>query len=460
MRGVPILPHPAAKTRSSDARTCFVVVAVRVFMWILMGPMVGSVWASESPCTVEARIDGAIGPATLDFIRRAESRVQTHQCGSLLLLINTPGGNLQTTRLIVENILASPTPILCLVHPSGGHAGSAGAIILQACHVSGAVEATNIGAATPVSSGGENIPEDLRKKLINDTRSWVEGLARLRGRSEKFARDIVEDAKALSAKEAQQLKAIDVVVKDKEEFLKFAAAQKVRLAKSENVPVSVGPLKTFEQDLRYKIMDLLTHPQVAYLMFMGSLALLYFELTHPGLIAPGVIGGLGLIISLVSMHMLEVTWGAVLLILLGIGLLIGEAFTPGFGILGVGGVVSFFIGSLFLFDPEQSGVVLPLSTILPTVLLMGALIVGVAYMALTVRRKRKGGVLDQVVGLEGRVSQVEKATPTEGYAEVNGEIWKVTCDSPMRVGDHLKIKSHQGLSLRVTLKADEKRSEP
>jgi membrane-bound serine protease (ClpP class) len=406
---------------------------------------------AETPaCHVEVTLDGAIGPASLDLFKRAQDRVKSNRCESLLVLVNTPGGNLQTTRLIVEGILSSPHPVLCLVYPSGGHAGSAGAIIMQACHVAGAIEATNIGAATPVSGGGEAIPDDLRKKLLNDTRSWVEGLAKLRGRSEEFARQIVEDAKAVSATEALRLKAIEHVGANRDEFLKFANGRTVKLPDNKEVKIKTGDAVIFKQDLRYRVMDILMNPQVAYMLFMASLGLLYFEITNPGLIAPGVIGGVGLVLSLVSMHMLDVTWGGVILILVGIAFLIAEAFTAGFGILGVGGVVAFFIGSLFLFDPETTGLVLPLSTILPTTILMGSIMLGIAYLALTSRHRRTHAGFDDIVGGTGVVSEVQPGDGRFGFIEIGGEIWRVTSDAPLAIGQRVKVLSHQGLTLQVT----------
>ncbi|MCB0386256.1 MAG: ATP-dependent Clp protease proteolytic subunit, partial [Bdellovibrionales bacterium] len=255
---------------------------------------VSATWAaedsSESPCTLQMEVTGAIGPGTLDLFQRGIAKAQDRKCTSLLVLINTPGGSLQSTRLIVEEILSSPIPVMCLVHPSGGHAGSAGAIILQACHISGAVEATNIGAATPIASTGQEIPDDLRKKLLNDTRSWVEGLTKLRKRSEKFGQDIILEAKAVSAREALKLGAIDFVGRQKQEFLEFAHGRLTQIKDQQSeTRVAVGPLEVWEPDLRHRLVSFLTDPQTAYMMFMGSLALLYYEITHPGLLVPGVI---------------------------------------------------------------------------------------------------------------------------------------------------------------------------
>lgn len=411
---------------------------------------------AKSACVVEAVVDGEIGLASLDFIRRAKSRAENESCDSILLLVNTPGGNLQTTRLIIEDILNSKIPFLCLIHPSGGHAGSAGAIILQSCHVSGALEATNIGAATPISGSGQSMPEDLRKKILNDTRSWVEGLAKLRGRSEEFAKDIVNDAVAMSATDALKAKAIDFVGSTKEDFLRFSNGRTVQLAENNKITISISDESiadtiVFQQDLRYQVMSLLMSPQVAYLMFMGSLGLLYFEVTHPGMIAPGVIGGVGLVLSLVSLHMLDVTWGGLLLIVVGVAFMIAEAFTAGFGILGVGGIVAFLIGSLFLFDPEQSGYILPLTTVLPTVIFVSLIMLGLAYLALTTRsrRHRIQSTLDDILGHVGVVSEVQPGDGTYGQIDIAGETWRVTSKKPMVVGEKVKVLSNAGFTLQV-----------
>ena len=313
----------------------------------------------SSSCTLELEITGTIGVATLDVYQRAKKRVLKKGCSSLLLLVNTPGGALQTTRMIIEEILNSPFPVLCLVYPSGGHAGSAGAIILQACHVSGAVRATNIGAATPILSTGKDTPKDLRKKIFNDTQSWIEGITKLRKRNEKFSKEIVTEAKAVSASEAFKIGAIDFLVTEKGEFLKNAHGKEVILQDNQKEKVITGDLQVFPLDLRYQLISLLTDPQTAYLIFMGSLGLIYFEITHPGVIVPGVLGGMGLIFSLVSFHKLNVQWGGLALILLGLILMLAEAFVPSFGFLGLGGLMSFVLGSVFLFDP-QSGYFVPL----------------------------------------------------------------------------------------------------
>ena len=405
-----------------------------------------------SSCTVELKISGAIGASTLDIYQRAKEKTIKDSCSSLLLLINTPGGALQTTRLIVENILNSPFPVLCLVHPSGGHAGSAGAIILQACHVSGAMLATNIGAATPILSTGKETPEDLRKKLINDTRSWIEGIAKLRGRNIKFSQEIVTKAKSVSASEAKKIGAIDILAKTKEDFLKQSQNRKVQIKnKEKKVKVKTGTLISYSLDLRYKVISLLTDPQTAYLIFMGSLGLLYFEITHPGAIIPGVLGGIGLIISLMSFHKLDVKWGGLLLLFLGLSFMLAEAFIPSFGFLGVGGALSFVLGSLFLFDP-YSGHKIPLSVIFVVTIALGLFMSLIAYLAFSTRKLKKSGNYDVLLGKEALVVKVNENNNKKAMGEINGELWKVRSKIGLKVNDEVIVTGFRGLVLKVKKK--------
>lgn len=419
-------------------------LTVLFFTFVLMAVAAGA----RAECTLQLKIDGAIGPASLDFLQRGMAKAERDGCGSLLLLVNTPGGSLQTTRLIVEEILNSPLPVLCLVHPQGGHAGSAGAIILQACHVSGAMETTNMGAATPIMATGQEIAEDLRKKMMNDTQAWVEGLAALRGRNKQFAREIVTEAKSVEAQEALKLKAIDAVPKDIEEFLRFAKDRTVQFSQGKTGPVSVGPVADFSQDTRFKVLEVTTDPQFAYLIFMGSLGLLYFELTHPGMILPGVVGGIGLIVSLVSFHKLNVDWAGVLLIVLGLVLMLAEAFMPAFGALGIGGMASFIFGGLLLFKDNPGEMQLPLGLILIPSLVLGAiaLIFGrMAYKSFTGRRRES---LDIYRRGQGVVKEINEAG-TEGLLEILGETWKFKSSERLQVNDQVEIVAQTGLTLRV-----------
>lgn len=411
-----------------------------------------SVFAQEK-CTVGVTIREPIGAATLDYLTRAEKFAAENNCGSIFVRMNTPGGSLQSTRLIIEKILASRVPYLCLISPSGGHAGSAGAIILMACHVSGGVTATNIGAATPILGPGSSgeMPKDLRNKMVNDTVSWLEGIAKLRGRNMQFAKDIVTEAKAVSVDEAVKLKALDFVVNNELEFLNKAKGHKVLVREDKDVGVEVGTVREFEPDLRYQILNFTADPEIAYLLFMGSIALLYAEITHPGLVAPGVIGGIGLILSLIAFHKLDVAWGGLALILLGIGFLIAEVFVTSFGILGVGGIVSFVVGSLLLFDRETTGYTLPWPLIAAVTIVVAGFLLGLGFLALrTVRKRRKDTDFD-LKTKRVRLASVD-STGRTGKVEILGEFWNFISDEELKQTDEVEVLDRQGLTLKIRKK--------
>lgn len=403
---------------------------------------------AQAACTLAVTVNEAISASTLDYLDRAERKAKEQKCDSLFVRMNTPGGNLQTTRMIVEKILASPIPYLCLITPSGGHAGSAGAIILQACHVNGGITATNIGAATPILGNGGEMPEDLRKKMINDTVSWMEGVTKLRGRNLDFSKEIITEAKALSSESAAQQGALDAVVSNETEFLKFAAQRKVTLGEQKEQTVVVGDLREFLPDTRHKVLSFVSDPEFAYMIFMGSLALLYVEITHPGLIAPGVIGGIGLVVSMIAFHKLEVEWGGMALILLGIGFLIAELFLPSFGILGVGGLISVFVGSVLLFDMETSGYTLPLSLIGSVVAVLGVIFLTLGYLALKTLRLKTHDVDAELKEREGTVVTTA-SNGHSGQIQIRGETWNYVSEDSLNVGDIVHVTDRQGLTLNV-----------
>lgn len=409
--------------------------------------------AREVPsCTLEMTLEGTVGPGLYDYIERGFDQAREQECRSILLHINTPGGSLETTRLIVSKILSSPVPVLCLVGPPGGHAGSAGAIILMSCHVAGAEPSTNIGAATPVAGQGAQLPDDLRKKIMEDTKSWVRGLAARRGRNLEFAEKIVTEARALEASEAAKIKAIDVVAFDTARFLDFAEGKVVRMAGDETQAVRIGVRTPFAPDLRHDFLQLVMDPELAYLIFMASLALLYFEITHPGTMVPGVVGGLGLIVSLMSFHKLEVFWGAALLIALGIGLLIAEAFVASFGILGIGGVVALAAGSFLLYDPTVVPGGLPTALILTVTGTLGALMMGLAFLALRTRRLGKAKSEAALFQKSAEVVSLDPPSRRRGMVRVDGELWRFVSRNDVKVGEYVFVEAQEGLTLHIRAK--------
>lgn len=408
----------------------------------------------ESQCLIGVEISGVIGASTLDLVERVKDQAIQEDCVGYLLRINTPGGNLQTTRLIVQAMLASERPFLCLVTPAGAQAGSAGAILMQACHLSAALPTTNIGAATPISGTGQEMSEDLRNKIINDTVSWLEGVTKTRGRNLEFSRKIVTEAQSVTATEAVRLGAIDYLVESEQDFLARVKDKKLSLPENRELTLKELSVNTFDFDIRYKVLQQISDPEISYLLFMGSLALIYFEVTHPGTIVPGVLGSIGLVLALVSFHKMEVYWGGVALVFLGLVLFILEMFVTSFGMLGLGGLVAFVLGSILLFDIETTGYSLSLSLILPIALALAGLLLGMMYLMLQTRKTTQLSDQTQSVGAVVEVLNVRSENAGQlylGQVKWKGEIWHFQSTSAVAVGDRVRVQKLDGLTLIVEI---------
>lgn len=403
---------------------------------------------AASSCTMALTLKDSIGAATYDAFQRVSEAAQENKCSSILIRINTPGGHLSSTRLITEHILASPIPFLCLISPAGGHAGSAGAIILQACHVSGGLTATNVGAATPVLGTGQEIPADLRNKMVNDTVSWVQGMAQLRGRNQDFSRRIVTEGLAVTTEEAVKMKALDFAVASEADFLSQAEGRQVLNQEKTKSMVQVGSLQELPLDVRYQILQFVSEPEWAYLIFMGALLLLYAEFSNPGLILPGVTGAILLVLSLVAFHKLDANIAGLALMVLGLAFWVAELFITSKGILGIAGTAAFLIGSFLLFDEKQLGLSIPLGLILTAGLVFGGVSFAITYFAAQTLRTPKHDYDLQMKNASIRV--VEVATDGKsGKVEVLGEFWNFNSDEVMAAGDSVVFVERNHLILKI-----------
>lgn len=418
-----------------------------------------------------AEIKGVIGPATAHFLEKAIRKAQTDNAEVLILQVNTPGGLVTSMRSMVENILASPVPVVGYVSPPGAHAASAGTYILYATNIAAMAPGTNIGAATPVQLGGApglpappgqkpndqkpapsaTPPSDqdaLARKSTNDMVSFIRSLAELRHRNAEWAEKAVRQAATLHAREALDQRVVEIVAGDVGELLKALDGRKVTVGKTERALSTRGlTVVHFEPDFMTKSLSVLADPNVSLILMLVGIYGLIFELANPGNVLPGVIGAIALVFGLYSLSQLPLDYAGLALLLLGIGFMVAEAFTPSFGVLGVGGFVAFVSGAAMLIDSDIPEFQLSWTVILSTAALSVAfLIVLIGYVWRAHGLQVQTGA-EQMVGSKAVV--VDWAG-TEGHVWVLGERWRARGDRAYAAGDELVVKHIEGLLLIVT----------
>ncbi|OGQ50996.1 MAG: serine protease, partial [Deltaproteobacteria bacterium RIFCSPLOWO2_02_56_12] len=341
-------------------------------------------------------IDGGINPSVDDFIRESIGRARSKGARALIIQLDTPGGLLTSTRSIVKDILGASVPVIVYVAPSGAGAGSAGVFITLSAHIAAMAPGTNIGAAHPVAGGGQEVKGVMGEKIENFTASFSEAIAQKRGRNTEWAIQAVRRSVSITEKEALKKNVIDIVAKDIDDLLQQADGKKVDVDGRDQVLSLKGVrVERFEMGLKQKIINILSDPNIAYLLLMAGILGIYMEFSHPGVIFPGVAGGIALLLALTSFQILPINYAGLLLILLGIALLIGEAFLPSFGVLGIGGAIALGLGSLLLFDTESSDLAVDRSIIFTAVATLSAFILLVGYLVFKSQKKKP------TMGLEG-----------------------------------------------------------
>jgi len=408
-----------------------------------------SAQAAPQPVLV-VPLEGAIGPASADFVGRAIKRAAKDKAQLVVIRMDTPGFIDTSMRALIKDILASPVPVATFVAPSGSRAASAGTFILYASHIAAMAPGTNLGAASPVSIGGVSPQKDDKKdkqqedtmtrKVTNDAVAYIRGLAQMRGRNADWGERAVREAVSLSAQEALKLKVIDHVALDVPDLLK-------KLAGNKDLRLADAPVVEVEVDWRTKILAVLTNPSIAYLMILIGVYALIFEFMNPGLILPGVVGAICLLLALYAFHLLPVNYAGLALILLGIAFMVAEAFLPAFGSLGIGGLIAFVIGSVILIDETA----LPGFEI-PYALIAGVAVASAAFLCFVIGmavRNRRRPVVTGRESLIGAAAEALEDFEAEGWARVQGETWRVRSNAPVRRGDRLQVKAIEGLVLTV-----------
>ncbi len=394
-------------------------------------------------------IDGAINPAADDFVRESIATGTRDGAEALLIELDTPGGLLTSAKRIVKEILGAPLPVIVYVAPTGASATSAGMFVTMAAHVAAMAPGTTIGAAHPVDSSGGDIGHDMRGKVENFAATFAKSIAEQRGRNAAWAERAVRESVAATAAEAVRDKIVDLVAPDVSALLAAVAGREVAV-RDRRVRLGFGTateVVRLHMRLKDRVLDLIADPNVSYLLFMAGLLGLYVEITHPGTVLPGVVGGISLLLALAAFQALPVNSTGILLMLFAASLIVAEAFVPSFGVLGVGGIVAFALGSLLLFDTPDSTIAVDRSLVVAAVLLMSGAMLAVAYLVLRARRRP---VRTGAEGLRGETGVVRADHGGDLKVFVHGEQWDVVSDEPLHPGDRVAVvRVEPGLRLRV-----------
>jgi membrane-bound serine protease (ClpP class) len=436
-----------------------------------------AVMAAEQPAKIEAQPDtalllevrDAIGPATSDFFVRSLDRARESKARLVVVQMDTPGGLDSAMRDMIKAILGSPVPVAIYVSPSGARAASAGTYLLYASHVAAMAPATNLGAATPVQIGGPSSPAPaepkgkddkenkeaappepgtaMERKAINDSVAYIRGLAELRGRNADWAESAVRSGVSLSASAALEQKVVDLIATDMADLMRQMNGRTVKVSTGEvKLATEDLVLERVEADWRTKLLAVLTNPNVAYLLMLIGVYGLLLEGYNPGAILPGVAGAICLLLALYAFQVLSVNYAGLGLMLLGIALLIGEAFAPSFGVLGLGGIIAFVIGSIILMDTNVPGFQVA-RTLIGGMALAGASVL--LLIATYFNRSRKRPVVTGMAQLLQEPATAIEDFERAGPVRIRGEIWNAVSRSPIKAGQPLRVLKVDGLTLEV-----------
>ena len=451
-----------------------------------------------SPRAALLEIQGAIGPATSRYIERGLASAQSSGARLVILQMDTPGGLDTAMRDIIRAILASPVPVVAYVAPPGARAASAGTYILYACQVAAMAPATNLGAATPVQIGGDSPREPspaapsgaqpdngpasphapagrksardtparapapgngetpaasppamtaMERKEVNDAVAYIRGLAELRGRNADWAEQAVRGAASLSASAALDAHVIDLIAADVPQLLERIDGREVRVGQKSVKLATAGLTVTkIEPDWRTRLLSVITHPTVAYGLLLIGIYGLLLEGYNPGVVLPGVVGTISLLLALFAFQILSVNYAGLALIALGVGMVIAEFFLPAFGSLGVGGLIAFVVGSIILLDTDVPGLNLALPMIAGVATGGGMILLAIVFLS---SRALRRPVVTGAQAMVGARAQAFEDFGERGRVRYGGEIWNARSSAPVRTGQEVRIVRTEGLTLYV-----------
>ncbi len=392
--------------------------------------------------------EGIINPPMAGYIVRGIEKAEREGALALIIQLDTPGGLMDSMRRIVKKILGAEVPVIVYVAPSGSRAASAGVFITMAAHVAAMAPGTNIGAAHPVELGEKKMDETMLKKVVNDTVAYIKTIARERKRNEKWAEKAVRESSSITAREALKLHVIDLVAPSLEELLKELDGRKIRLGSGRTVVLRTEGIQVvrLKMSFRDKLLHTLSNPMIAYILLMLGIYGLFFELSNPGAIFPGVVGGICLILAFFAFQMLPINYAGIALIILGIILLIMEVKITSYGLLSIGGIISLLLGSLMLIESPAQYLRLSLSVVVPMVLVSAGFFLFALTMVIRAHRRRPQTGQEGLLGERGKA--LTDIAP-EGTVEVLGEIWRAFSDQQIKAGEAVEVVGVEGLRLKV-----------
>ena len=420
---------------------------MRLRLLMILTLLLGIALAFAEPATIRVvSLQDPITPVTARFLQRNLDEAAKQAEPLLLVELDTPGGLDTAMREIVKEIFASPAVVVVYVAPSGARAASAGAIICLAADLCAMAPGTNIGAAHPVTLGEKSDPT-MEAKMVNDAEAYVESIARQRGRDATLARQMVRDSLSLSADKALEGKVIDLIARDRVDLLQQLEGRTLLKGGRELVLQLQGAqVAAAEMTKVERIRNAISNPNVAYVLMMLGILGIFFELSNPGVILPGVIGTISLILALFAFQTLPVNYAGVLLILLALILLIAEIKVVSYGMLTVGGLVAMVLGSLLLFDSPEPWMRLSWKVILSTVLVAAGFFFLIFKKALTAQRRPKSTGRE---GLIGETGTAQSSIDPEGKLFIHGEYWDARSDTPIAAGDKVVVEEVDGMQLKV-----------
>ena len=406
--------------------------------------------AQKAPPVVILDVADAVSPGTAEYIAFGIEEAARRRAQLLVIRLDTPGGLVTSTRDIVKSIFGSPVPVAVYVAPGGARAASAGTFITMSAHVAAMAPGTNIGAASPVAGGGNQIQGDMRKKAMNDVAAFARAVASRTGRNTEWAESAVREAISVDESEALRQRVIDLVAADVKSLLLAIHGKKIKLAGGETVTLTTGGAEqvALGRSWRQKALTLLSDPNIAYILMLLGMYGLIFELSNPGAILPGVVGAISILLALYALKVLPVNYAGLLLMGLAVVMFLLEIKVVSYGGLTIGGIIAMTLGSVMLIDSPDPYLQISLKVILPAVAGTAMFFVWVVGVGFRAQRPRP------VSGAEGMLEQSGIVSAPSGRrapakVRVRGEIWLADSDDRLKVGDRVRVVSMEGLRLRV-----------